>query len=127
MRGGGRPRGGPRRGGGGGGGGGGRGGAGGHKSLRPPMLLGEPSPSLAKINAMNMAQLTEKIASLDEELARVSAKLERLEQQDDKPEEKIKTVIELISRLKALKIIAEKRLAEKAERKAAYDAKQQGQ
>lgn len=90
------------------------------------MLLGEPSPSLAKINGMNIAQLTAKLASLDEELARVTAKLGRLEGQDVKPEEKIKVVTDLIARLKALKIITEKRLAEKAQRKAAYEARQQG-
>ena len=98
-----------------------RGGRGGRRGgpKEPPILLGEPSPSLAKINTMNMAKLTEKIAQLDEELARVGAKLGRLEVLDPLPEEKIKTVKELIARLEALKDAAEKRLAGKIERKAA--------
>ena len=67
------------------------------------MLLGEPSPSLAKINTMNMAKLTEKIAQLEEEEARVGAKLSRLEVVNPRPEEKIKAVKDLLVRLAALK------------------------
>ncbi len=85
------------------------------------MLLGEPSPSLAKINTMNMAKLTEKIAQLEEEQTRVGAKLSRLEVVEPRPDEKIKAVKELLERLAALKEAAEKRLAGKAERKAARE------
>jgi chromosome segregation ATPase len=91
------------------------------------MLLGEPSPSLAKIAAMNTAKLEEKITSLNLELERVTAKLSRLQGQDDPPLEKVKTVTELITRLTALKKVATKRLAEKKERKAAWEARQQQQ
>lgn len=82
------------------------------------MLMGEPSPSLAKINVMNMAKLTEKISQLEEEQKRVGAKLSRLEVVDPLPEEKIKAVKELLERLAALKEAAATRLAGKAERKA---------
>lgn len=99
----------------------GRGGPGGRKPPPPPILLGEPSPSLAKINTMNMARLTEKITQLIEEQERVGAKLSRLEVIDPVPEEKIKSVKELLERLAALKLAAETRLAGKAERKAARE------
>jgi hypothetical protein len=87
----------------------------------PPILLGEPSPSLAKINTMNMVKLAEKITQLEEEQTRVGAKLSRLEVIDPLPDEKIKAVKELLARLAALKDAAEKRLAGKAERKAARE------
>lgn len=87
----------------------------------PPILMGEPSPSLAKINTMNMAKLTEKIAMLEEEEARVGAKLKRLQAVDPLPEVKIKAVTELLARLDALKKAAAERLAGKAERKAARE------
>lgn len=87
----------------------------------PPILMGEPSPSLAKINTMNMAKLTEKIAMLEEEEVRVGAKLDRLKAVDPLPETKIKAVIELLARLDALKKLAAERLAGKAERKAARE------
>tara|TARA_R110002111_G_scaffold14050_8_gene38779 strand:- start:238 stop:633 length:396 start_codon:yes stop_codon:yes gene_type:complete len=98
---------------------GGRGRRGGKEE--PPMLLGEPSPSLAKINTMNMAKLTEKIAQLEEEEARVGAKLKRLEAVDPLPEVKIAAVKDLLARLDALKKAAAERLAGKAERKAARE------
>lgn len=85
------------------------------------MLMGEPSPSLAKINTMNMAKLTEKIASIEEEEARVGAKLKRLQAVDPLPERKIKAVSELLERLDVLKKLAAERLAGKAERKAARE------
>ena len=84
-------------------------------------MLGEPSPSLAKINTMNMVKLEEKISQLVEEQDRVGAKLSRLEVLDPKPEEKIQAVKELLARLAALKEVAETRLAGKAERKAARE------
>ncbi len=91
------------------------------------MLLGEPSPSLAKINEMNMAKLEEKIAQLDVELERVAGKLERMKRNEPPPEDKIKSVGELLVRLNALKAYAVKRLEGKAERKKAWEEKQRQQ
>jgi hypothetical protein len=85
------------------------------------MLLGEPSPSLAKINTMNMVKLTEKIGQLEEEETRVGAKLSRLQAVDPLPETKIAAVKDLLARLDALKKAASERLAGKAERKAARE------
>lgn len=83
------------------------------------MLLGEPSPSLAKINGMNMEKLAAKIASLREEQARMAAKLERLEARDPAtPAEQIEMAKATLVRLKALEDAAAERLAGKAERKA---------
>lgn len=98
-----------------GGGGGSRGGG------RPgdlPVLLGEPSPSLAKIKTMNMVKLAAKIASLREERARMAAKLEKLRARDPLPDDKIKQGEDTVERLSALEAIAVDLLKGKAERKA---------
>ena len=97
------------------GGGGSRGGG------RPgdlPVLLGEPSPSLAKIKTMNMVKLAAKIASLREERARMAAKLEKLRARDPLPDDKIKQGEDTVERLSALEAIAVDLLKGKAERKA---------
>ena len=82
------------------------------------MLLGEPSPSLAKINGMNMEKLAAKIASLKDEQERMNAKLEKLLARDPAPAEKIEQAKATLVRLKALQDAATERLAGKAERKA---------
>jgi len=92
---------------------------GGGKPADLPMLLGEPSPALAKINTMNMEKLTAKIASLQDEQTRMAAKLERLLARDPAaPAEKITQAQETLVRLKAIEDAAAERLAGKAERKA---------
>lgn len=108
----------PPRGGGGGGGFGGRPRRGGPKPDDLPVLLGEPSPSLAKINGMNMEKLTAKIASLQDEQQRMNAKLEKLLARDPAPDEQIEQAKTTLVRLKALEAAAAERLAGKAERKA---------
>jgi|GEM_PF-1936014 len=70
--------------------GGGGGSRGGGRPADLPVLLGEPSPSLAKIKTMNMVKLAAKIASLREERARMAAKLEKLRARDPLPDDKIK-------------------------------------
>ena len=86
-----------------------------------PMLLGEPSPSLAKINKMNMAKLEEKIASLKVEQKSISNRLAELNAKDPPPAEKIKLAGEQLARLEALEAAASDRLAGKQERKAVFD------
>ena len=86
-----------------------------------PTLLGEPSPSLAKINGMNMAKLQEKIAVLKTEQERMVAKIQTLEARDPQPEEKLAEARLLLERLVALQAAAAERLAGKEERKAAYE------
>ena len=109
SRGGGGSYGGARRGGGGGGGG---------RPADLPVLLGEPSPSLAKIKTMNMVKLAAKIVSLREERARMEAKLEKLRVRDPLPDEKIKQGADTVERLTALEAVATDLLKGKAERKA---------
>lgn len=87
------------------------------------MLLGEPSPGLAKINLMNSAKLQAKIASLDAEHAMLETKLERLRVLDPLPTEKIATIEALQARLIALRNAAAERLKGKLERKAAREAR----
>ena len=82
------------------------------------MLLGEPSPSLAKIKTMNMVKLEAKIQSLREERTRMQAKLEKLQARDPLPADKIKLGHDTIERLNALEAFATDKLRGKAERKA---------
>ncbi|MEM1097829.1 MAG: hypothetical protein AAGH92_03460 [Planctomycetota bacterium] len=111
------------RAGGGGGYGGGRGG-GGRGGQKPdlPMLLGEPSPSLAKINAMNMAKLEAKIAALAADRVHLVNKAKKIHAAEPLDEAKLKMTLDLIERLDALKAAAEERLAGKAKRKALREA-----
>lgn len=77
----------------------------------PPMLMGMPSPSLAKINRMRPDELREKIKSLETEQAQITARIDRLNAVDPVPTDKIKALLELKSRLDALKDVATKKLA----------------
>ncbi|MEM1445308.1 MAG: hypothetical protein AAGF84_04580 [Planctomycetota bacterium] len=127
MRGGSRGGGGGYGGGRGGGGGyGGRGGGGGRGrgGQKPdlPMLLGEPSPSLAKINAMNMAKLEAKIAALTADRVHLVNKAKKLHAAGEPKAQQLKQTLDLIERLDALKAAAEERLAGKAQRKALREA-----
>ena len=109
-----------------GGGGGGFGGRGGDRGRgrgrgrgkKLPILMGEPSPSLAKINRMNTEQLQAKIVSLSKEQELVAARIMRLRAVHPVPEEKIDQLKTLLHRLEALKKIAEERLDGKNERSA---------
>lgn len=83
-----------------------------------PVLLGEPSPSLAKIKTMNMVKLAAKIAMLREERDRMDAKLVKLRARDPLPEDQIKQGEDTVERLDALAAIATDLLKGKAERKA---------
>ena len=71
-----------------------------------PILMGEPSPSLAKINTMNMARLEEKIASLDAEFAHLTIRIGHLREMPNPPEDKIEAVNDHQERLSALKAAA---------------------
>ncbi len=91
------------------------------RGTAPPIFMGEPSPSLGKINAMNMAKLEAKIASIDQEMDRLSQRLEKLKTYHTPPQAKMKAIAELLERLGALRKAAAERLAGKAQRKAARE------
>ena len=88
------------------------------------MLKGEPSPSLAKINTMNIVKLEEKITQLITEQKLVSERIEKLESRDPQPEDQIKRTRDQLERLAELEAVARQRLSEKEKRKAAWEAKQ---
>ena len=87
------------------------------------MLLGEPSPSLAKINRMNMVKLEAKIEQLVEEQSLVTKRLERLTCRDPVPTEQVERTREQLDRLVALEKAARERLELKTKRKAEWDKK----
>jgi cell division protein FtsB len=90
------------------------------------MLLGEPSPALAKIALMNIAALEAKLESLKEEQERLARRIERLEKQDPQPAEQIENLKTQVIRLQAIEKAAKDRLEVKLERRAQWEAKQQG-
>jgi len=92
---------------------------------QPPILDGEPSPSLAKMNTMNMVKLEAKISQLITEQKLVSERLEKLEVRDPPPEEQITRTRYQLDRLVVLETAARERLRGKEDRKAEWAAKQQ--
>lgn len=91
-----------------------------------PMLLGEPSPSLARINMMNMVKLEAKIEQLVEEQSLVSQRLERLTSRDPVPTDQVERTREQLNRLVALEKAARERLELKTKRKAEWEKKNLG-
>jgi hypothetical protein len=81
-----------------------------------PMLMSEPSPALASINRMNQEQLAERIESLQRESENLLNKIDRLNDMNPPPDEKIKNLAIQVERLKALENIAKDRLSGKQER-----------
>lgn len=90
------------------------------------MLLGEPSPSLARINMMNMVKLEAKIQQLVEEQGLVSQRLERLTSRDPVPTDQVERTQEQLNRLVALEKAARERLELKTKRKAEWEKKNLG-
>jgi len=91
-----------------------------------PMLMGEPSPSLAKINKMNQEQLLERIESLQRESMHLLNKIERLKPLLPLPVEKIDILITQLARLRMLEKVARDRLSGKQERSEQYRGGPQG-
>ncbi len=82
-----------------------------------PVLLGKPSPSLARINKMNAEELIARIDSLSTERARLARRIEHLKIQDPVPQQRIDRLSRQIRRLAALQKTAGDRLAEKQEQR----------
>ncbi len=91
------------------------------------MFLGMPSPSMARIQKMNMADLAARIERLTNEVANVEEKVKRLQQVDPRPDEKITELSALVKRLAALRNAAKDQLEMKVERKRRWDEKHGGQ
>ncbi len=90
-----------------------------------PMLMGVPSPSLARINKMNMADLEERIERLAVERQRLQEKIERLQAITPPPGDRIDELGDQIKRLAVLQRTAKDRLATKGERKTEWEDRQQ--
>jgi predicted RNase H-like nuclease (RuvC/YqgF family) len=82
-----------------------------------PILMGEPSPSLTRINRMNMRELADRIETLEREQSHLTAKIERLKAVDPPDAERIAALTTQVARLAALTDVARKRLAGKTERR----------
>jgi hypothetical protein len=77
-----------------------------------PMLLGKPSPSLAKINRMSRPELEAQIGSLITESDRIGQKMERLNGVSPDLSDRVRDLTVLSERLAALKKAAEDRIAQ---------------
>lgn len=82
-----------------------------------PMLMGVPSPSLAKINKMNTDELVERIAALTVERERIATKIKNLSAMTPRDEARITELKTQASRLAALENVAKDRLSGKNERR----------
>ncbi len=82
------------------------------KQSRYPMLLGKPSPGLAKIAKMTTEELSQRIESLTLESDHVVRKIGRLTGQDPRPRQRIHELTMLLNRLSELEQAARDRLAE---------------
>ncbi|MEX0775416.1 MAG: hypothetical protein WD042_06845 [Phycisphaeraceae bacterium] len=91
-----------------------------------PMLMGQPSPGLTRINKMNMAKLAEQIERLKLEKQRLGEKIKRLEAVTPKPAERIATLDSQMRRLGVLEKTARERLVSKEERKERWDERHSG-
>ena len=74
------------------------------------MLLGEPSPSLAKMNRMNSTELTAHIQRLTTEAAHLNRKIENLKRHQPSPVEHIEQLTNQVKRLLVLEKMAADRL-----------------
>jgi chromosome segregation ATPase len=92
------------------------------RKKRPdPVLMGEPSPSLGRINKMNMEQLRERIVVLETEAARITTRIKNLSHVQPVDESRIKILQEQIERLEVLAKAAKERLEGKAERSRRFE------
>ena len=87
-----------------------------HRKRPNPMLMGEESPSLGKMNRMNAAQLTAHVERLTQEAARLTQKVTNLKAHKPCPEEKVAKLTAYLQRLQALEKAARGRLAGKIDR-----------
>jgi len=103
--------------------GGSRGGSrGGGRGRKPndPMLMGEPSPALAKIAQMNTAKLREYIQQISVNAEQLKNKIEKLQASDEPDEKRIVELTTQRQRLAALIKTAAERLQGKLERAKEY-------
>lgn len=84
---------------------------------REAVLMGEPSPALAKIAKMNSEKLTEYIETLEVEAERLDVKAKNLLNVTPVDEERIADLHKQRKRLDALMEVARERLSGKMERR----------
>ncbi len=96
-----------------------------HRKRPAPMLMGVPSPSLAKINKMNMVDLEARIERLHTERQRLQEKIQRLQAITPPPGDRIDDLGDQVKRLAVLERTAKDRLVTKGERKAEWEDRQQ--
>ena len=81
-----------------------------HNPTSEPMLLGKPSPSLAKMQTMDHSDLLVQIESLTTESTRLRRKIEHLKIQNPVPQKRIDSLARQSRRLAALARAARERM-----------------
>lgn len=84
------------------------------KSRNYPNFLGQPSPSLAKLQKMNPAQLAEHVERLGTERQRLADKISRLQATRSPDPQRLSTLNSQLSRLQALERVAKQRMTERS-------------
>jgi len=67
-----------------------------------PILLGKPSPSLAKMEKMTIQELSDRITILATEIGRHRRRVEHLKIQDPVPQKRVDSLLRQVRRLAAL-------------------------
>jgi len=80
-----------------------------------PMLLGLPSPSLARLNKKDPEELAEQIERLQEEAGHVKRRLEKFRSLPEPPQERIQHLQALLQRLEVLERLARDRISGKSQ------------
>lgn len=91
-----------------------------------PMLLGLPSPSLARIGRMNIEQLETHIERLKVEAERLTKRIGNLKKVKEDPDSQVGELTSALKRVGLLRRAAEKRLETKHERREAWERKNTG-
>lgn len=89
---------------------------------RPPIIDGLPSPSVAKMTRMNIAELQDHIAKLTTEGGHLEKRIERLMAMQPPHEEQVTPLRAQLARLQVLIGLAQQHLKDKNERKGQWDS-----
>ena len=87
---------------------------------KPPVFMGQPSPSLAKLERMNREELTQHIQRLVTERERLMTRITNLGRLTPPPQEKLENLAAQVVRIEALEKLSRQRLEQKQDRAAQY-------
>lgn len=85
-----------------------------HKRRSPgPILMGQPSPSLARINRADARELTQKVERLNIEIQRLEVRIRNLTTHKPPIQRNLSNLHDQVKRLEVLRKLAQDKLAER--------------